>query len=127
MKGCTIFVTKFPCLVCCNAIAQAGIKRIYTLDHRYWDDDEFDGIKCKDPHSRKRALLKQAGITVEAPNHPHFNARWDIPRITGSSTAHPPNGAMPGPQAAFEFWDEPHKPPAKAPARRKAKVRSRAS
>ncbi len=27
LKGCTIFVTKFPCLVCCDAIAQAGIKR----------------------------------------------------------------------------------------------------
>jgi len=43
LKGSTIFVTKFPCFPCCNAIAQAGLQRIYTLDNRYWDEDPFDG------------------------------------------------------------------------------------
>lgn len=67
VKGCAIFVNKFPCFECCNAIAQAGIERIYTHDHRYWDDDPVDG-----DHSRKPALLKQARIRVDAPFHPSF-------------------------------------------------------
>jgi len=67
-KGATIFVTKFPCFGCCNAIVQAGIRRIYTHDHRYWDDDPAD----KD-HSRKEALLKQARIHIDAPFHPKFS------------------------------------------------------
>jgi dCMP deaminase len=128
VKGGTIFVTKFPCFECCNAIAQAGLKRIYTLDNRYWDDDEFDGIECKDPHSRKRALLKQAGIRVDAPFHPDFNSRWDFPRATAGPTTYRTNGAGPAPaQAEFDFRDELRKPPAMAQARRKAKARSRAS
>jgi dCMP deaminase len=28
LEGASIFVTKFPCLTCCNAIIQAGITRI---------------------------------------------------------------------------------------------------
>jgi len=36
LEDATIYVTKFPCLSCCNAIIQAGIKRVYTHDHRYW-------------------------------------------------------------------------------------------
>lgn len=68
-KGATIFVTKFPCFACCNAIVQAGIKRLYTHDHRYWDDDPADKN-----HSRKEALLKQARIDVDAPFHP----RWSV-------------------------------------------------
>jgi len=65
--GCSIFVNKFPCFACCNAIAQAGIKRICTQDHRYWDDDPIDG-----EHARKPDLLKQANIDVDAPLHPDF-------------------------------------------------------
>src|SRR5580692_291788 len=30
VEGATIYVTKFPCLACCNGIIQAGITRIYT-------------------------------------------------------------------------------------------------
>ncbi len=65
--GCTIYVNKFPCFACCNATAQAGIKRVCTFDHRYWDDDPADA-----DHSRKRDLLKQAGVIVHAPLHPDF-------------------------------------------------------
>jgi hypothetical protein len=70
---CWIFVTKFPCLACCNVIAQAGIKRIYTHDHKYWDDDPSDR-----DHTRKPDLLKQARIKVDAPFHPDFtpSVRW---------------------------------------------------
>jgi dCMP deaminase len=67
LHGASIFVTKFPCLACCNAIIQAGIGRIYTHDTRFWDDDPLDG-----DHRHKRAVLKQAGIRVDAPFHPDF-------------------------------------------------------
>jgi dCMP deaminase len=42
LQGSTIYVTKFPCLACCNAIIQAGIKRIYTHDNEFWKDDAVD-------------------------------------------------------------------------------------
>jgi dCMP deaminase len=67
LDGTTIYVTKFPCLACCNSIIQAGIKKIYTHDSEYWNDDPVD----KD-HSRKRRVLHQAGIEVVAPYHPEF-------------------------------------------------------
>lgn len=86
-KGCTIYTTKFPCFNCCNSIAQAGIKRIYTLDDKYWGDDDVDGDEVIKPHSRKPALLKQAGIRVDAPFHPDFNARWRFTR-NGSANGH---------------------------------------
>jgi len=67
LQGASIFVTKFPCLACCNANIQAGISRLYTHDHRFWDDDPLD----KD-HHHKRAVLKQSGIRVDAPFHPEY-------------------------------------------------------
>jgi dCMP deaminase len=73
LKGAVIFVTKFPCLTCCNAIVQAGIGRVYTHDHRFWDDDPFD----KD-HSRKRRILKEAGIKVDAPFHKDYSPQEQI-------------------------------------------------
>lgn len=67
VAGCSIYVTKFPCLACCNAIVQSGIQRLYTHDHRYWNDDPADP-----DHSRKKYILRQAGVHVEASNHPDF-------------------------------------------------------
>jgi dCMP deaminase len=67
LQGASIFVTKFPCLACCNAIVQAGITSIYTHDHRFWDDDPLDS-----DHSRKISMLKQACINVHAPFHPQY-------------------------------------------------------
>lgn len=88
LKGATIYVTKFPCLACCNLIIQAGIKRIYTHDNEFWKDDPLD----KD-HSRKPRLLHQAGIEVDAHYHPTFMPIEAImvpkksqPRTTGVST-----------------------------------------
>jgi dCMP deaminase len=69
LEGATIFVTKFPCLACCNAIIQAGIRRIYTHDKAFWDDDPLDKN-----HSRKPKVLRQAGVEVDAPHHPVFCA-----------------------------------------------------
>jgi len=67
LHGASIFVTKFPCLACCNAIIQAGITRIYTHDKRFWDDDPLDS-----DHHHKRAVLRQARIKIDAPFHPEF-------------------------------------------------------
>lgn len=67
LRGASIFVTKFPCLACCNAIIQAGIVRIYTHDSRFWDDDPLDS-----DHHRKRDILRQARVKVDAPFHPEF-------------------------------------------------------
>jgi dCMP deaminase len=128
----TIFVTKFPCFLCCNAIVQAGIKRIYTLDDRFWNDDPVDGEKPESrpsikraPHSRKRALLKQASIHVDAPNHPIYNARWRVPsaraKVNGSWTQlelpEPPDHDHPSRRVTS----------IKMHGRRKGSVRSRAS
>ena len=49
LEGGTIFVTKFPCLDCCNAIVQAGISRVYTHDDKFWDGD--------DDRERQRKML----------------------------------------------------------------------
>jgi dCMP deaminase len=70
IEGASIFVTKFPCLACCNAIIQAGITRIYTHDDWYWNDDPFD----KD-HSLKKDILRQAHVRVEAPFHPDYSLK----------------------------------------------------
>lgn len=67
LQGTTIYVTKFPCLGCCNGIIQAGIRRIYTHDNEFWNDDPAD----KD-HSRKTRMLHEAHIKVDAPFHPTF-------------------------------------------------------
>jgi dCMP deaminase len=68
LQGATIFVTKFPCLACCNAIIQAGIRRLCTHDHEYWNEDPLDKVD----HSRKRLVLRESHIEVYAPNHPDF-------------------------------------------------------
>src|SRR5205823_7765083 len=68
IEGGAIFVTKFPCLTCCNAMIQAGIIRIYTHDEWYWNDDPFDR-----DHSRKKDVLRQAHIKVDAPYHRDYS------------------------------------------------------
>jgi dCMP deaminase len=136
LMNSTIFVTKFPCFLCCNAIAQAGVKRIYTLDDRFWADDPVDGPKPqprlekqRPPHSRKRALLKQADIHVDAPNHPDYNARWRVPPARSKA-----NGTWTQPE--LDFPDPIHiarssergRPLAKMTRRRKPRLlRGRAS
>jgi dCMP deaminase len=42
LKDSTIYVTKLPCVVCANAIVQAGITRVYTKDPEAWKSDPFD-------------------------------------------------------------------------------------
>ncbi len=73
LGGASIFVTKFPCLTCCNAIIQVGITRIYTHDRGFWKNDPFD----KD-HSRKKSILRQARIRVDAPFHPEYAPKEQV-------------------------------------------------
>jgi dCMP deaminase len=73
VAGCSIYVNKFPCLACCNAILQAGIARVYTHDKKFWGDDPFDPT-----HDRKRATLKQSRLKVHAPFHPEFNPQEPV-------------------------------------------------
>jgi dCMP deaminase len=73
LQGTAIYVTKFPCLACCNAIIQAGIKRIYTHDDSFWNDDPAD-----ENHSRKKRVLHEARIEVDAPYHPAFKPSEQI-------------------------------------------------
>lgn len=68
VMGSRIFVNKFPCLACCNAVAQSGVIEIVTHDHKYWDGDPADS-----EHFRKASILKQTGISVIAPFHPDFS------------------------------------------------------
>jgi len=77
VRGASIYVTKFPCLACCNSIVQAGITRIYTSDHRFWDDDPFDGDDGGN-HWRKRRLIRATHIIVDAPNHPEYSSKIRI-------------------------------------------------
>jgi len=73
LEGTTIYVTKFPCLACCNSIIQAGIKRIHTHDSEFWRNDPFDA-----DHSRKKLVLHDAHIEVYAPFHPYFSPTRQI-------------------------------------------------
>jgi dCMP deaminase len=91
VEGATIYVSKFPCVSCCNAIIQAGVKRIYTHDPEFWKHDPFD----KD-HSRKKRILHEAHIEVDAPYHPTFRpqAQITVPKRK------PEQQAKPGPARA---------------------------
>ena len=81
-------MTKFPCFACCNGIIQAGIKRIYTHDDAYWNEDPADK-----EHTRKPRVLREAHIVVDAPFHPAFKPAEQIivPKKPGPMKAVPPN------------------------------------
>jgi dCMP deaminase len=80
LEDATIYVTKFPCLACCNTIIQAGIKRVYTHDKWYWNDDPSDK-----EHIRKPVVLQQAGVKVDAPYHPHFSISARLAQDAGKT------------------------------------------
>ena len=50
LKGCTLYVTHFPCLHCSRAIAQVGIRRVVYLREYRSDDrpvDFLEGIEVE--------------------------------------------------------------------------------
>jgi len=82
LEGAAIYVSKFPCLACCNAIIQSGIREIHTHDSRFWNDDPADR-----DHSRKKSYLRQAKIAVYAPFHPDYAQNQK--RVIGQLSAAP--------------------------------------
>lgn len=56
LKGCTLYVTLFPCNECAKAIIQKGIKRIVYLDDKYHNEDNFIA---------SRKMLHTVGISIE--------------------------------------------------------------
>ena len=56
LKGCTVYVTLFPCSNCTKAIIQTGIKKIVYLSDKYGDTTDIQASK---------KMLKLAGVEVE--------------------------------------------------------------
>ena len=55
LKGCTLYVTLFPCNECAKAIIQTGIKEVVYECDKYHDVTEFQA---------SRLLLELAGVKV---------------------------------------------------------------
>lgn len=55
LKGCTLYVTLFPCNECTKAIIQTGIKEVVYIDDKYHDVTEFKA---------SRLMLELAGVKV---------------------------------------------------------------
>lgn len=55
LKGCTLYVTLFPCNECTKAIIQTGIKEVVYIEDKYHDVTEFKA---------SRLMLELAGVKV---------------------------------------------------------------
>lgn len=55
LKGCTLYVTLFPCNECTKAIIQSGIKEVVYGDDKYHDTTET---------TASRLMLELAGVKV---------------------------------------------------------------
>lgn len=56
LKGCTLYVTLFPCNECAKAIVQTGIKKVVYLDDKYHDTLFTQA---------SRKMLQLAGVELE--------------------------------------------------------------
>lgn len=68
LKGCSIYVTLFPCNECAKAIIQSGIRRVVFLDNKYAGTDatkasemmfRLAGVTCI-PYERDGRILELA-------------------------------------------------------------------
>lgn len=57
LRGCTLFVTLFPCNECAKAIIQSGIRHVVYLDNKYAGTDAIRASEL---------MFRAAGITLEA-------------------------------------------------------------
>ncbi|XP_060782562.1 uncharacterized protein LOC132889765 isoform X2 [Neoarius graeffei] len=64
VKGCTIYVTLFPCNECAKAIIQSGIRGVVYLSNKYAEREETKA---------SRRMLETAGIT-----HRQFESKEEI-------------------------------------------------
>jgi dCMP deaminase len=59
----SLYVTKFPCVMCASAVVQAGLVRLYTLDDDAWRKDPYDDGYGTIAHT----ILSEAGVTLHTP------------------------------------------------------------
>ena len=64
LSGSTIYTTKYPCASCASAIAQVGIKRVFTLDAHPWSSDPYDNNGM-----RVRRIFDEANILFQRPDY----------------------------------------------------------
>ena len=57
-KGCTAYVTHYPCIICCRLLLASGIEKIY-----YLEDYKNDDLVCH--------LCEQVNVPVEKLNIPN--------------------------------------------------------
>ncbi len=62
LKGCTLYVTLFPCNECAKAIIQTGIKKVVYLSNKY-----KDALSTR----ASRKILTLAGVEIE-----EYNGRY---------------------------------------------------
>lgn len=55
VKGCTIYVSLFPCNECAKAIIQSGIKKVV------YESDKYDGTEG---NVASKKMLKEAGVEL---------------------------------------------------------------
>lgn len=55
VRGCTIYVSLFPCNECAKAIIQSGIRRIV------YESDKYDGV---DTNIASKRMLRAAGVEL---------------------------------------------------------------
>ena len=56
LRGCTLYVTLFPCNECAKAVIQTGIKKVIYLENKYFDQTNVIASK---------KMLDLAGIALE--------------------------------------------------------------
>ena len=56
LKGCTLFVTLFPCNECAKAIIQSGIRKVVYLDNKYAGTDAI---------LASERMFRMAGVSLE--------------------------------------------------------------
>ncbi|MBR3630719.1 MAG: dCMP deaminase family protein, partial [Oscillospiraceae bacterium] len=57
LRGCTLYVTLFPCNECAKAIIQSGIRRVVYLSNKYAGSDAI---------TASTAMFRMAGIETDA-------------------------------------------------------------
>lgn len=56
LKGCTLFVTLFPCNECAKAIIQSGIRKVVYLENKYAGTDAILASEL---------MFRMAGVSLE--------------------------------------------------------------
>ncbi|MBR0486002.1 MAG: dCMP deaminase family protein [Oscillospiraceae bacterium] len=60
LKGCTLYVTLFPCNECAKAIIQSGIKKVIYAENKYADSDATKASEM---------MFRMTGVELEQYQH----------------------------------------------------------